>query len=155
MCTPYIESQKMVAMAASLRTSKWLYQIAGPRKPIPRIKIMLLPITQPMLIIAHEKPKMVAMAKSLRCMTAWYRQYLHSVGWPLKLPSITNCLVAIILTKPVIVILVPTLVAMAMTLRHSISAMCSSDSFTRKPTTGIKQCVASYHTTKVIAHQRP
>jgi len=47
---------------------------------------------------------------------AGYRQYLHSAGQPLKLPSITNCLVAIVHTKPVIAILVPKLVAMATTL---------------------------------------
>ena len=54
---------------------------------------------------------------------ARYWQYLQSVGWPLKSPSITNCLVAIVHTKPVIAILVPKLVAMAMTLRHLISAL--------------------------------
>jgi len=42
---------------------------------------------------------------------------------------------------------------MAVTLRHSISAMSSSDSLTLKTTPRIKQCVASYHTTKVIAHK--
>jgi len=39
------------------------------------------------------------------------------------------------------------------TLRHS--AMSSSDSLPRKPTPRIKQCVASYHTTKIIAHRMP
>jgi len=33
--------------------------------------------------------------------------------------------------------------------------MSSSDSLTRKPTPSIKQHVASYHTTKVIAHRKP
>ena len=70
-------------------------------------------------------------------------------------PSRTNCPVIIILTKPVIAILVPKLVVMAMTLRYSISAMSSSDSLTPKPSPRIKQRVASYHTTKVIAHRMP
>jgi len=50
---------------------------------------------------------------------ARHRQYLHSVGRPLKPPSITNCLVAIVLTKPVIAILVSKLVAMATSLSTS------------------------------------
>jgi len=62
---------------------------------------------------------------------ARYRQYLQSVGRPLN-PPITNCVVAIVLTKPVIAILVPKLVAMATTLRHLISAMSSSVSLTPK-----------------------
>jgi len=61
-----------------------------------------------------------------------YRQYLHSLGWPLKHSSISNSLVVICQTKPVIAILVPKLVAMATSLRPSISAMSSSDSLTRK-----------------------
>jgi len=44
------------------------------------------------------------------------------------------------------------MVAMATSLRTSKSAMSSSDSLTPKPTPRIKQCVASYHTTEVIAH---
>ena len=44
---------------------------------------------------------------------------------------------------------------MATTLRHSISAMYSSDSLTQKTHPRIKQRVASYHTTKVIAHAKP
>ena len=43
-------------------------------------------------------------------------QYLHSVSRPLKPPSITNCLVAIIHTKPVMENCVPKLVAMATSL---------------------------------------
>jgi len=42
-----------------------------------------------------------------------------------------------------------------MTLRHSISARCSVDSLISKTHPRIKQRVASYHTIKVIAHQRP
>jgi len=38
---------------------------------------------------------------------------------------------------------------------HAISAMSSSDSLSRTPTPRIKLCVASYHTTKVMAHQMP
>jgi len=53
--------------------------------------------------------------------------------WPTtQTPSITNCLVAIIHIKTVIANLVLKLVAMAMTLRHSILAMSSSDSLTPK-----------------------
>jgi len=85
-----------------------------------------------------------------RPLGARYRQYLHSVGRPLKAPSITNCLVAIVHTKP-IAILVPKLVALAMTLRHSISVMFSSDSLTPKTYPSIKQ----RHATKVIAHRKP
>jgi len=42
---------------------------------------------------------------------------------------------------------------MATTFRHSILAMSSSDNLTPKTHPRIKQRVASYHTTKVIAHQ--
>ena len=67
-----------------------------------------------------------------RPLGARYRQYLQSVGRPLKPRSVTICLVAIVLTKPVIAILVPKLVAMPTTLRHWISAMSSSDSLTQR-----------------------
>ena len=80
-------------------------------------------------------------------------KYLHSVDRPLKLPSITNCLIAILLTKPVIAILVPKLVAMATTLRQSISTIFSSDSLTTENPPLESNSVASYHTTKVIARQ--
>ena len=67
-------------------------------------------------------------------LVAGYRQYLHSVSRPLKPLSITNRLVAIIHTKPVNsnFILVPKLVAMATSLRPSISAMSSLDSLSLK-----------------------
>jgi len=42
---------------------------------------------------------------------------------------------------------------MEITLRCSISAMFSLDSLTSKTHPRIKQCVAKYHTTKVIAHK--
>ena len=48
----------------------------------------------------------------------------------------------------------PKMVAMATSLRTSKSVMSSSDSLTPKPTPRIKQCVASYHTTEVIAHRK-
>ena len=57
--------------------------------------------------------------------------------------------------KPVIAVVVPQLVVISTTLRHSISAMSSSDSLTPKTTPRIKQRVASYHTTKMIAHRKP
>jgi len=47
-------------------------------------------------------------------------------------PSMTNRLVAIVQTKSVITILVPKLIAMATSLRPSISAMSSLDSLTPK-----------------------
>jgi len=62
---------------------------------------------------------MVAMQRPLGAIPAFYRPTAQN-------PSITNCLVAIVHTKPVIAILVPKLVAMATTLRHSISAMWGS-----------------------------
>ena len=83
---------------------------------------------------------------------AVYWQYLYFVGQPLKSLSITNGLVAIVHTKLVTTILVPKLVAMAMTLRHSISAMSSRIAWPKKPTSRIEQRIASYHIIKVIAH---
>jgi len=77
-----------------------------------------------------ESQKVVAMATSLSGRV--YRQYLYSVGRPLKPPSITNRLVAIVHTKPVMTILVPTLVAMATSLRPSTSGMSSLDSLIPK-----------------------
>jgi len=72
---------------------------------------------------------MIAMATSLSCRVSATSAFC----WPTtQTPSIINCLVAIIHTKPVTAILVPKLVGMAMTLRRSISAMSSSDSFTLK-----------------------
>jgi len=51
MFTAYIESQTMVAMATSLRTSKsaMSYRIAWPRKPTPKSNNMSLAIIQPKL----------------------------------------------------------------------------------------------------------
>ena len=43
-------------------------------------------------------------------------------------------------------------VAIATTLRHSISAMSSSDSLILKTHPKIKHCAASYHTTEIIAY---
>jgi len=82
MCTPYIESQKMVTMATYLSSR------------VSAISAFCWPITQT--------------------------------------PFITNSLVAIVHTKPVIAMLVPKLSAMAKTIRHSISAMFSSDSLLLK-----------------------
>ena len=84
-----------------------------------------------------------------------YRQYLHFFWRTTQTPSITNSLVNIVHTKPVIAIVVPKLVAMATSLRTSHSTMSSSDSLTPKPTPRIKLRVASYRTTKVIAHRKP
>jgi len=77
----------------------------------------------------YSKTKMVVMATSLSCRVSG----LSAFRWPTtQTPSITNCLVAIVRTKSVISVLVPKLVAMATTLRHSISTMFSSDSLTAK-----------------------
>jgi len=81
-CTPYTESQKMVAVATS------------PMCKVLAISLFCRPTTQT--------------------------------------PSITSCLVAVVLTKRVIAILVPQLVAMTTTIRHSISSIFSSDSLTPK-----------------------
>jgi len=76
-----------------------------------------------------------------RPLGAGYWQYILSADH--SNPSITHCLVAIIHIKPVnSKILAPELVAMATTLAWS-----------QKPTPGIKQRVASYHITKVLAHK--
>jgi len=52
-------------------------------------------------------------------LVAGYQQYLHFVGRLLKPPSITNHIVAIIHTKPVIANCIPKLVAMATSLSTS------------------------------------
>ena len=64
-------------------------------------------------------------AKNLKL--PWQRPYVQGIGSVCILfsadhshPSITNCLVAIVLTKPVIVILVPKLVVMATSLGASV-----------------------------------
>jgi len=92
-------------------------------------------------------------------LVAGYQQYLCFVGRPLKPPPpiITKCLVTIIHAKPVIAILVTKLVAMVVTVRHSISAtVCLHRiAWFQKPTPRNKQRVASYHTIKIIAHQKP
>jgi len=91
------------------------------------------------------------MATSLSCRVS----AIPAFYWPTtKTPSITNRLVAIVHTKPVIAILVPKLVATATSLRPSISAMSSLDSLTRKHAPGIKQRVASCHTAEVIGPYR-
>ena len=77
--------------------------------------------------------------------------------WPTtQTPSITNSPVAMVHTKPVIAILVP---------KNWLQWQCSLESrnrlclhrlaWPRKPTTRIKQSVASYYATKVIAQRNP
>ena len=78
----------------------------------------------------YRKTKVVAMATSLSCRVS----AISAFCWPTtQTPSITNCIDAIVHTKPVIAILVSKLVAVATTLRHTISDISSSDSLT--PTT--------------------
>ena len=72
---------------------------------------------------------MVAIATSLSCSVS----AIYAFGRPTtQTPSITNCIVAIVHTNPVIAILVPKLVAMAKSLRFSISTMSSLDSLSPK-----------------------
>ena len=59
---------------------------------------------------------MVAMATSLRCKVLAISAFSRPT---IQTPSITNCLVAIVLTKPVIVILGPKLVVTATSLSTS------------------------------------
>jgi len=111
------------------RSRECFHWIACSRKPTPRIKqrVASCHTTE---VIAHRKPKQWLPWQ--RPLVAGCRQCLHAVGRPLKPPSITNRLVPIVHTKPVIAILVPKLVAMATSLRPSISGMSSLDSFTPK-----------------------
>ena len=67
--------------------------------------------------LIYRKPKMVAMAMSLRCKVPAISTLCQLTT---QTPSITNCVVAVVLIKPVIAILVPKLVVTAMTLRHSV-----------------------------------
>jgi len=75
-----------------------------------------------------ESQKMVAMAPSLSCRLS----AISAFCWPTTQAPSTNIPHAVVHTKLVITILVPILVAMAMTLRRWISAMSSSDSLTPK-----------------------
>ena len=96
--------------------------------------------------------KMVVTATSLSCRVPVYA--ICAFCWPTtETPSITNSLVTIVHTKPVIAIFVSKLVAIAMTLRHSICL--HRIAWPRKPTPRIKYCATSYHTTKVITHRKP
>jgi len=71
------------------------------------------------------------------------------VSMTTQTPFMTNCLVTIVHTKPVNSNFSPK------NGWHSVLAMSSSDSLTKKPTPRIKPRVTSYHTTKVMAHQMP
>jgi len=57
--------------------------------------------------------------------------------------------------SPFAAIVVPKLVAMATSLRPSVSAISLLDSLSPKTHPRIKQRVASYHTTEVTAHRKP
>jgi len=69
-----------------------LHRIALPRRPTPIIK---------QCVALYHTTKVIAHRKWQHPLGTGYRQYLHSVGRPLKPPSVTNCLVAIVHTKPV------------------------------------------------------
>jgi len=118
MCTPYIESQKWLPWQRPLepRNRLCLHRIACLRKSTPRIK-QRVDSYHTTKVVANEtsysklRPKSGYRSYSpskakkwlpwQRSLGAGYRQYLHSVGRPLKYPSITNYLGAIIHTKPV------------------------------------------------------
>ena len=114
---PVYRKPKMVAMATSLRTAK---------------SAVFIGLFDPSYNQSYSPSKAKKWLPWQRPLGTGYRQYLHSVGRPLKPPFVTNWLVAIVHTTPVNSNLVPKLVAMATTLRHLISAMSSSDSLTPK-----------------------
>ena len=92
--------------------------LPDPKKPPLESNSVLLAIVQPRLQ-PIENQKMVAMTMWQHPLVAGYQQYLHFVGRLLKPPSITNHIVAIIHTKPVIANCIPKLVAMATSLSTS------------------------------------
>jgi len=137
MCTPYnTESQKIIAMAPFVRTLTngafiyviyrgeailCLHRIASPRKLTPRIK-QCDASYYTSEATDHWKPKNGCHG-NVSALVAGYWQYLHFVGRPLTTTCITNSIVAIVHTKPIIAILVPKLVAMATSLRCKVSAI--------------------------------
>jgi len=96
--------------------------------------------------------KMVAMATSLSCTISQISAFCCPTT---QILSTTNSFITVIHTNPVIAILVPKSVGMAMSLKTSKSAMSSSDSLTRKPTPRTKYGAASYHTTDAIVRRKP
>ena len=79
------------------RNRLWLHQIDWPRKPTPNI-VPLANSYHTTAVIAHRKPKVVAMTTSLRCKVS----AISAVCRPTtQTPSITNCPVAIVHTKSV------------------------------------------------------
>jgi len=105
-----------------------------------------------MCTLYTESQNMVAMATSPMCKVS----AISAFCWPTtQTPFLAKCLDAIVLTKPVIAILIPKLVAMATTVRHSISTIFSSDSLTLNTHPYDQTGVTSYHTSKVITQQRP
>jgi len=92
---------------------------------------------------------------SFRCRVSAISSILHSLSRPLKPSSITNCLVAIIHTKPVNSNCSPKIGCHGnqRTLGTRYQLCLNWIASPRKPTPRIKQLVASYHTTNVIAHK--
>jgi len=78
---------------------------------------------------ANIVPKLVSMATSISCRASATSAFCRSTT---QTPSITNRLVTVVHTKPVIAISVPKSVAMATYLKPFISAMSSLDSLTPK-----------------------
>jgi len=103
----------------------------------------------------YRKTKMVAMATSLsRRVSA-----ISALCWPTTQTPLHNQLPSCYHShKASYGNFSPKIGCYSNDLRHSISAMSSSDSLTLKswkPTPTIKQRVASYHATKSIAHRKP
>ena len=101
----------------------------------------------------YRKTKMVATAMSLSCRVS----AIAAFCWPTtQTPSITNLPSHYRLQKASYSSFCPKIGCHGKDLRHSISAMFSWDSLTPKThPLKIKQRVASYHTTKVIANRKP
>jgi len=158
MCTPYIyiESQtKWLPLKCPLepRNRLCLHRIAWPRKPTSRIK-QRVDSYHTTEVIAHRNQKVVAVATSHRCrISAIYAFHRPTT----QTTSITNCLVAIVHIKPVNNNFSPKVGCHGpwQWPLHTRSRLrfhpFHQIAWPRKPTPRIKQHVASYHTTKVIA----
>jgi len=97
-----------------------------------------------------QRAKMVAMVTSVRCRVSAVSAFCWLTT---QIPFITNCLVAVIHTKPVNSVFTQSLLPWQWPL-DTCSCLCLRQiAWPRKPTPRIKQRVAGYHTTKVIAHK--
>ena len=121
-CTPAVDFFVRLTVLAQL------YSVQAPKThPIIKQRVASYHTTE---VIAHRKPKSgchgnVPYLQGIAAISAFCRPTTQT-------PSITNRLVAVVHTKPVIAILVPKLVAMATSFRPSMSGMSSLDSLTPK-----------------------